>query len=805
MWDKIAHIIIRNRVMWLVIIGILTIGLGYKATSLKPTYKFSAPIPKKDKTYKDFEKFQSLFKSDGNLMVLGFQDSAAFEPQNFRAWVNLIDSISAIEGVDGILSYNKLPKITYNKPEDKFEFSPIADAHQIKTQQEISSFLEEIKTYPFYSGLLYNEKSGAILTAVTLNKEILDSKAREVMSGAIIKKIEQFEEDTKIDVKLSGMPHIRIINTIKVKDEIGIFIGLAMLVTAFIMFLFFRSISATLFSVLVVGIGVVWSMGTMALLGFNITILSGMIPPLIIVIGIPNCVFLLNKYHYEYQEHGQKILALKRVIEKVGNASFMTNLTTAAGFATFILTGNQMLIEFGIIASMNIVLVFVISLIVIPSVYTGLQPPKAKHLRHLKRKWMNSIISWMVKVVQFKKGYVYITTAVLIVVGAIGISKIQTSGTLTDDIPKEDELYKDMHFVETEFEGVLPFEILVDTKKKQGVLKLSTLKRIDKFQKRLNAYSDLGKSNSLVDVLKFTKQAYFNGKEDFYDLPSRFEKDWILKAIKNTKVESKADSPLKFDISTLADSTMQIARISVMVKDVGAVKMREIKANIQKDIADIFPESKYEITVTGSSVMYYRGTEYLIDNLYQSLGLAIIIIALLMAFMFKSWRMVLVSLLPNILPLILTAGIMGYAGIVIKPSTVLVFSIAFGISIDDTIHFLAKYRQELGNKRWNLKSAILAAVRETGVSMIYTSIVLFFGFSIFMASSFGGTVALGMLVSISLLIAMMSNLILLPSLLMSLDKILSKQILKEPFFETWDEEEDIDFDALKIKKNNNNK
>lgn len=800
MWDKIAHIIIRNRVLWLIVVGAITLVMGYMAKDLKPTYKFTAPIPEKDASYQDFEKFNTLFKGDGNLTVLGFKDSTAFEPDNFQLWVELIDEISDIHGVDGVLAYHKLQKITYNKTEDNFEFQPIDDVSTFKSKEQINQFLEDIKQYPFYSGLLYNPETGAFITAVSLNKEVLDTKKREFMAAEITSLVHAFEEQTGIDVKQSGMPHIRIENSIKIKDEIGIFIGLAMLVTSIIMFLFFRSLSATVFSVLVVGIGVVWSMGTMALLGYSITILSGMIPPLIIVIGIPNCVFLLNKYHYEYQEHGQKILALKRVIQKVGKASFMTNLTTAAGFGTFILTGNQMLIEFGVIASMNIILVFVISLIVIPSVYTGLRPPKAKHLRHLKRRWMNYIIRWMVEVVQFYKPAVYIVTGVVLIVGIIGITKIQTSGTLTDDIPKEDPLYKDMHFIETEFKGVLPFEILVDTKKKGGVLKLSTLKRIDKLQEKINTYPDIAKPKSLVDVLKFSKQAYFNGKSKFYTLPSRFEKDWVLGAIKNTKLDEVADSPVKFDINSLVDSNQQIARVSMLVKDVGAVRMKEIKSSLEQDIAEIFPEGKYDVIITGSSVMYYKGTEYLVNNLYQSLGLAIVIIAFLMAFMFQSWRMVLVSLLPNLLPLILTAGIMGYAGIVIKPSTVLVFSIAFGISIDDTIHFLAKYRQELGNKKWNLKSAIIAAVRETGVSMIYTSIVLFFGFSIFTASSFGGTVALGMLVSISLLIAMLSNLILLPTLLMSLDVILSKKILKEPYFETWDEEEDIDFNALKIKK-----
>ncbi|MGB0427319.1 MAG: efflux RND transporter permease subunit, partial [Flavobacteriales bacterium] len=485
MWNTIARIIIRYRLILLTVIAVLTAYMAYMSKGLEPSYKFSSPIPEADSAAIDFQQFESHFETNSNAIVLGIKNKKLFEYANFKRWIHLMEQLENQDGVTGVISLHNLPKLTYDKSEDQFDFEPIGEGETIQNQAELDVYLKHLQQHPFYDGLLFDLTTGLSLTAINVKTEVLENKSREALTLHIDKLINTFEQTSGIDVHITGMPYIRTINSIKVKEEIGFFIGLALLVTALIMFLFFRSLTATFFSILVVGIGVIWSMGTMGVLGYNITILTAMIPPLIIVIGIPNCVFLLNKYHYEYERHGQKILSLNRVIEKVGKASLMTNLTTAAGFGTFILTGSQILVEFGIVAFINIIMVFVLSLIIIPSVYTGLKPPKAKHLRHLKRRWMNSIIAWMVRIVQFRKTSIYITFGAVLAISLYGISKIKTSGTLTDDIPKDAQLYLDMHFVEQEMKGVLPFEILIDTKKPQGVLKLSNLKRMEKLQKKL--------------------------------------------------------------------------------------------------------------------------------------------------------------------------------------------------------------------------------------------------------------------------------------------------------------------------------
>jgi len=566
-----------------------------------------------------------------------------------------------------------------------------------------------------------------------------------------------------------------------------LFIAAALLVTSLIFFFFFRSFRATLISLVVVCTGVMWTFGIIGLLNYEITVLTALIPPLIIVIGIPNCIFLINKYQHEVKLHGNKVKSLQRVITKIGNATLMTNVTTASGFATFILTESKLLKEFGTVASLSILAIFILCLLIIPILYTFLPYPKDRHLEHLNRKWIGYFVNWIERIVKQNRIAIYGTSVLLLILSFIGIYQIKISGSLIEDMPKDAEFFKDIRFFEQEFNGIMPLEIMVDTKRKKGVMKLSTLRRMNELEELIIETPELSKPISVVSLVKYSKQAYYNGNPKHYQLPTSQENSFILSYAKNST--SNVDLFKNF-----VDSTGQYARITTFMKDIGTDKMEYIEENIQNKINNVFPKDQYNVTMTGKALVFQKGTKYLVKNLAISLTLAIFLISLFMAYMFRSFKMIIVSLIPNLLPLLITAGLMGYLGVPIKPSTILVFSIAFGISVDDTIHFLAKYRQELLANHWRINKSVYAALRETGVSMFYTSIVLFFGFSVFTISSFGGTVALGGLVSITLLFAMLSNLVLLPSLLLSLERsIANKNVLREPAINIIpEEEEDIE-------------
>ena len=525
---------------------------------------------------------------------------------------------------------------------------------------------------------------------------------------------------------------------------------------------------------LVVIIGVMWAFGTLGLLQYEITILTALIPPLIIVIGIPNCIFLINKYQLEVKRHGNQALSLQRVISKIGNVTLMTNVTTASGFATFIITDSTLLKEFGIVAAINILGIFLLSILIIPIIYSFMPLPKNKHLKHLNTKWIETFINWMEKIVREKRIAVYIITISLLVFGIIGIYQINISGSPIEDMPHNEEFFTDIRFFEQEFDGIMPVEIVIDTKRPKGVLRPSTLKKMDELGDFIMEIPELSRPISIVELVKYSKQAFYNGIPKYYQLPTSQESTFIM------GIAGKSSDSGNL-LSSFVDSTGQVARITTYIKDVETSRMEAIEGKLLEQIDKIFPSDNYKVSMTGSALLFLKGTKYLVRNLILSLSLAIGLIALFMAYLFRSFRMVVISLIPNLLPLVITAGIMGFMGIPIKPSTILVFSIAFGISVDDTIHFLAKYRQELVASKWKIKKSVYASLRETGISMFYTSVVLLFGFSVFIISSFGGTVALGALVSVTLLFAMMANLILLPSLLLSLERsIAHKAVLKKP-------------------------
>ena len=604
--------------------------------------------------------------------------------------------------------------------------------------------------------------------------------------GVLIPKIKAFEAATNMNVRASGMPYVRTLNSQNIIDEIEIFILAAILITSLIFYLFFRSYRATFISMFVVVIGVMWTFGILGLLEYEITVLTALIPPLIIVIGIPNCIFLINKYQHEVNKHGNKAKSLQRVITKVGNATLMTNTTTASGFATFVITQSKLLTEFGTVASLSIMAIFVLCLLIIPIIYSFMPMPKEKHLEHLNRQWINRLGDWIEKTVKHKSITIYSFSLILLITSIIGIYQIETTGSLLEDMPKSAEFFKDIEFYEKEFNGVMPLEILVNTKRKKGVLKRSTLKRMNELELLIEDIPELSKPISIVGLVKYAKQAYYNGNPKYYQLPTAQENTFILSYAKNTTNDVSL-------LKNYVDSTGQYARITTFMKNAEIEKMERIEEQLKEKIAKIFPEDQYEVTLTGKAYLFQKGTRFLIRNLILSLALAIVLISLFMAYMFRSFRMIIISLIPNLLPLLITAGMMGYLGVPIKPSTILVFSIAFGISVDDTIHFLAKYRQELIANHWRIKKSIFAALRETGISMFYTSIVLFFGFSVFITSNFGGTVALGALISGTLLLAMMANLLLLPVLLLSLERsIANKKVLKEPALNIIPEIEDVD-------------
>ncbi len=789
MFTFIARLILRNRIAWLVAIVATSFFMAYQGQFVQVSFKFSRLLPKTDSTQVDYDVFRERFNQVGNTIVVSADSFNVFEAENFVLWQGLQESLGGIEGIAGVVSPINAIKLRRNDSLQKLEYAPILPTD---SAPDLAAAAQDFENMPFYQGLLASQDGQVPLMLVQLKPTMLyDSNIVRIVKEVLVV-VEETEAATGRDFKISGLPHIRMANTEKVSREIFLLVGLALLVTSIILLIFLRSFTAMFISIAVVILGVFWAFGLISVLDYEISMLSSLVPTLVIVIGVPNCIFLINKYHNEYKNHGRRILALQRVIRKIGAATFMTNATTALGFASLILTDSVVLKEFGVVASLNIMVVFAISLVLIPIYYSFRKPPKVRHYKHLDQKWVKGFINFLIHNTMYNRKIIYAALVVLLVVAAFGIKQIYTTGNLTEEFKKSDPLLKDLKFFEERFNGVMPLEIVVDTRRKGGVYKSSTLKRMEQLQDTLAKLPGLGKSLSLVNGLKFAKQAYYRGNPDFYALPTSQERTFMQSYLPT------GDLGQSGVLKSMVDSTGRYARISLQVKDMGKEESTYLKEALNSNIVRIFPQERYGVTVTGAWMVFQRGTVYLIKNLLISLSLAISVIALVMAIIFRSLAMVLVSLVPNLFPLLLTAAIMGYFGIPLKPSTILVFSVAFGISVDDTIHFLAKYRQELKQTRQNIGQSVLRAIRETGVSMFYTSIVLFFGFSVFTASSFGGIVALGVLVSITLIVAMIGNLLLLPTLLLSFERLIISKSFTESYISIYDEGEDDEYEQAVI-------
>ena len=773
MWRKLGEWILRNRLILLIMLAIVTGIMGYFASKVELSYDFARAIPTDNPKYQEYLHFKEKFGEDGNLMTIGFLDKDIFQLSKFNNILAFHQELKNIEGVDDVLSVATAINLVKNDSTEKLDAKQIFPG-QVKTQQELDSLASTFKSLPFYRGLMYNPATGAWLMGVRINKNILNSKQRDEIVPLLTEKAYAFGKANNYEIRLSGLPLIRSNLAIRLSKEMQFFLIGSLLLSAVILWLFFRSVRTTLLSLSVVLIGVVFSLAIMHLLGYKISILNALIPPLVVVIGVPNCIYFLNKYHTSFINKDNKMEALADMVGKMGIVTLFCNIAAAIGFAVFALTKSAVLKEFGIVAGISIMVIFFISMILLPSALSYLPEPKEKHLDYLENKWLSGILTKIEKWVFSHEKIVYGVTVIVVAFSITGMMKLNAQGFIVDDLPKTDVIYSDLKFFEKHFEGIMPLEILIDTKKKNGfvgIRALETFQKIDSFSSEIAANPQMAKPLSLAEGLKFAKQGFYDGDSNNYVMPNSFDGAFVADYMRMKK-DPNASSKGSFQklMQAFMDSNRQVTRVSVTMADIGSKRLPLLLDSLKHRADHYFDSSKYDVQFTGTSVTFLEGTRFIINGLRDSIIWAFILIALCMLYLFKSFRILFCSLIPNVIPLALTAGVMGWAGVALKPSTVLIFSVALGIAIDVTIRFLVNYKQELPAHGNNVEETVLQTLRSTGISIIYTSLVLIAGFVIFMFSGFGGTKALGMLTSLTLLAATLTNLILLPVLLLSTAK-----------------------------------
>lgn len=772
MWQALGKAVLKYRKLLIAFMLILTAFLGYHASKVQMSYDFSRAIPTDHPKYLAYLDFKKTFGEDGNLLTIGFTTDSFFTTSTFSRLQDFQQKLKGIDGVEDILSINGAVTLHKNDSTGKLDAVKIFPDN-ITQQEDLDSLKSIFLSLPFYRGLLYNPDTKAFLIGVRINREILGSKAREKTIGAIEKEAAAFGSATGFDMHLSGLPLIRTNVAMRIAKEMQFFLLGSILLSALILYLFFRSFSTTLLSLTVVIIGVVYSLATIQMLGYRITLLTALIPPLVVVIGIPNCIYFLNKYHTAFLKLGDKRKAIVEMTGKMGIVTLFCNISAALGFAVFALTKSVILKEFGIVAGINIMGLFFLSFILIPIALYYMATPRKRHTRYLENKWLTGLLTRIEGWVFSHKRLVYLCTGIALAISAAGIMQLKTQAFIVDDLPKGDKIFADLKYFETHFKGILPLEILVDTRKKNGIAgsrALNVYEKVSAFGEQVAQHPELARPLSLAEGLKFARQGFYDGDSNSYSMPNAFDGAFLADYLKPSKGSKQDNGSLQKLMSSFIDSNRQVTRISVNMADIGSLRMPGLLDTLEQEAATHFDTSRYKVTMTGSSITFLEGSRFIIKGLKESILWAFLFISLCMLYLFRSFRILVCSLIPNLIPLVMTAGLMGWMGIAIKPSTVLVFSVALGIAIDITIRFLINYKQELPHQDGQIHETVVQTIRDTGISIVYTSLVLIAGFIIFVFSGFGSTQALGWLTSFTLLVATLTNLVLLPVLLLWMGK-----------------------------------
>ena len=777
MWNNFSKFILSNRIAILVVFFLFTVFMAWKASYVKLSFMGSKILPLTDSAFIKYNNFKSQFGEDGNMMVLGVSSPDLLKKDQFNEWKALAAEIQKVEGIKQVLSIGNLYDLQKDTSNQRFVLKQLSGT-TVLSDTEMDSIKQRIYELPFYEGLLYNKESHATLMAINIDTKILNTKKRAPIIQSILDKADAFSKRNKLEVHYSGLPFIRTAVMRLVSKEFVLFLGLSILVAAVILFIFFRRLYPVIFPILLVIVGVIWSLATLVMFGYEITILTGLIPPLIVIIGIPNSILLLNKYHNELRKHGDKAKALHVTILRISETTLIANITAAIGFGVLFFTGSALLVEFGVVAALNVMATWFICLCLIPIIFSYLPVPALKAQEEHDNSILHKLLVKTDYLVHHRSKLIYSVTMIITLISMIGVLKINVNGYVVDDLPQNSPIIRDLKFFEKNFEGILPLEVSIDTRKKNGVLNLSTIKKVDRMEEIISEYPEFSRSVSLNKALKYASQAFYNGDPQFFRIPNDMEKNFVLSYLGNSGGNNDM-------LKGFVDSNKQVARVSFQMADVGSKRMNELLKELKPRIDSILKPERYDVLLTGSSIIFSKGTDYMLMHLMESILLAIALISLLRLAQFKDVRIMFISLLPNVIPLIITAGLMGFFNIPLKPSTILIFTIAFGLASDQTIYFLTRYQQELLSTDFSTSKVISDTIIETGISMTHIALVLFFGFGIFTASTFGGTMILGLLLSITLIIALVSNLTLLPALLVLLDKRKRRKIAKANG-ETWD-------------------
>lgn len=743
--------LLRGRYAWLILVGMGSVFMAWHAQKVEIVQDFIKVVPEDDEDYQAYRAFQKEFGDDAATLVVGFTVPSTAPQRYWMGLKALTDTLVRLTGVRRVFGLPTAVHLRWQNGRFETELLPLP--------KDSASWASLRHAHPLYFRLLWDSTGQSTLLFIQIDSLTLHSKAKHTLIRQIEAISRLWAAQEGVSVHFAGVPYLRHYVKQFLPTELWLFTAASLGLTVLALWSYFRSWYAAVFPVVLLGLASLWTVGIIGLYGFKLTLLTALLPPVIIILGIPPSIYMLSDYHRFYVAKGNKVAAIQEMLSQLGLVTLMIHGNTALGFLTLYLTNVVPLQEFGLVAFWGTMATYFLTILLLPSFFMILPEPRERDLRHLTNRWLVRFAYWIGKTVERRRGWIYGITGGLFLVGWGGVLRLKAVSYMADDLPSEAEVRRDQAFFERCYGGTMPFEIVLEAKQPQGLRRIRTLRMLAALQDSLARYPELARSLSIADLVKAARQSLWGGTPQAYRLPQPEELPILLRALR----AQERSVPL---LGTLVDSAYQRTRITTFVKDIGSLEMPRLLSQLRKDIEATFGEEAALVRITGTTLIFLKAIDYLIENLIWSLLATFLLVALQMFLLYGSFRIMLISMGVNLLPLFLVAGLMGYIGLPLKPSTALIYEMAFGIVVDSAIHFLSSYQWYYRRHPIPARAAIVS-IHHTGALIAYTSFVLLMGFGIFIFSSFGSSQSLGILTGISLLIGFFSNTLLLPALLIT--------------------------------------
>ena len=726
--NKITDSILSYPITILLSIGIITILFGYIAfyspQKLRVDFSLEQMFPEKDVDRDKYINFINEFSREDDIAIYIYETDSIFSSKSLIQIAEISSEIELLNGVETVLSLGNLDN--GRLLEEKLDIKNWLNNHPIYSQGLISK----------------NGKMGSII--INLTDDINDHDSRELTISEIGGLLNQY---TEYIWHGSGIPVMRTSYIHFVNKERSIFLPIAFIVVTIVLLILFRQIKCVILPLIAIGVTLIWVAGIMSLLNISINVVSYLVFNLLMIIGVSDAIHILIKYHENLNNNFTKDQSLIKVIREIGAALFLTSFTTAIGFFSLMLTNINITKEFGFMIGVGVILLFILTIIIIPAILSLIDIPDRKHIKRLILGEKFHAAESINNLNQTHPKKILTISLIFFVITILGLFKMDYDSTIMDDLKPGNKLYDDMEFVEKHFGGTLPLEVVINFKTENNALLKENLLKVDEFKLRLGEIDEIGTIISYTDYLKIINEEFGVGRRI---LPENINEALSLIYL--------LDNPIN-----LLNVNNSKGRITSRISNITTSRGESLKEEITLLSKNIF-DNDTEILITGSTLLALKTNRHLVKNLTFSFLIASSIIFLSMVFLFRSKRLALLSILPNILPLMVAGALMGYLGIKLRPSTAMTFSIALGIAVDDTIHFLSRFRKEYKIYK-DYEVAIKVTLLTTGKAIINTTIILGLGFIVFIFSQFVPNHEFGILATIILVIALAGSMTLLPVLI----------------------------------------